>query len=70
MKRVGTTGLCVIAMIAASASTASYASAAPIAFVGKSALRYATRESSCKVPRPAGVVPGDQMLMLFYVEDP
>jgi hypothetical protein len=72
MKRVAIAGLCVIAMIAACASTASYASASTIAFVGKSALRYsyAGHESSCKVPRPAGVAPGDQMLMLFYVEDP
>ncbi len=53
-----------------SADRFTYASAAPIAFVGKSTLRYGTRETSCKVPRPAGVAPGDQMLMQFYVEDP
>src|SRR4029077_6097929 len=48
----------------------SYSAAAQIAFRGKPTLSYGQRTSSCKVPKPAGVVPGDQMLLQIYVEDP
>ncbi len=46
------------------------ASTGKIAFRGKSATSYAVREHACKVPRPTGVVPGDEILMQVYVEDP
>src|SRR4029077_971201 len=48
----------------------SYSAAAQIAFRGKSTLSYGQRTSSSKAPNPAGVVPGDQMLLQIYVEDP
>lgn len=71
MKRIKAVGLCLITMLAVSGLTTLSASArASIAFRGKSATSYASREGGCKVPKPAGVVAGDQMLVQVYVEDP
>jgi hypothetical protein len=71
MTRIRTTALCLLTLLAVGGFTASSAlGASKIALVGKSTTSYASRTGACNVPRPAGVVVGDQMLMQVYVEDP
>jgi hypothetical protein len=72
MKRIRTMGVWLAATLtmAALIGAASASAASTIAFRGKSARTYAVREHACTVARPTGVQPGDQMLMLVYVEDP
>ncbi len=71
MKRLKMLSLCLVAVAAVIGSTSASALATPtIQFVGKSATTYAVRANSCRLPRPTGVVPGEEMLMLVYVEDP
>ncbi len=70
MKRIAFAALWLVALAAIGAVSASSAFASEIKFVGKSATTYAVREHNCKVPKPASVAKGEQMLMMVYAEDP
>jgi hypothetical protein len=71
IKRSGVAGISPALFAVLAAITAPAASATgEIKLAGKSASSYAAREHSCKVPKPASVAKGDQMLVMLYAEDP
>jgi hypothetical protein len=70
MTRIKVIGMAFAVALALGGLSASAFGASGIAFVGKSATSYAVRAGGCKVPRPANVATGDQMVMQMYVEDP